>query len=347
MHPTGFLLMDVIILFFCMKLSLRKKKTPALIPPSDSQKDTRFLLCIDGGGMRGIIPVMVLLHLSELLKEKSFSGNMISLFDMISGTSTGGLIALALSCQNKLNLKDLSDAYMSLGDEIFPEKPSGIRKFKLISEDKYPPEGINNVLSRWFGDAKMSEAAVRTFVVSYDLTIGREGIFKSWEGPDVLVREAGRATSAAPTYFPPQMINGHMYADGAVIANNSSLFALSEAKKLWPECKNFMILSLGTGFSPHIIPPEGASGIIQWLEKIVPMYSTAQRRFIDYLMEREREVSYIRIDKALDPPVSMDDHSFESMHRMRDFGIRLADNFNSTLSLFSKYLLTGGKYYAS
>ena len=327
---------------------MRRRKNISLLA-SPSVKDTRFILSIDGGGMRGIIPVMVLLRLSEILKNQSYEGNMISLFDMISGTSTGGLIALALSCQDKLSLNDLANVYMTLGDEIFPERPSGIYKIKLIAEDKYPPDGINHVLYTWFEDTLISEALVKTLVVSYDLTTGEEALFKSWEDTEYKfkAREVGRATSAAPTYFPPLHLNGHMYADGAVVANNPAIFALTEAKRLWPECSNFMILSLGTGFSPHIFQPEGASGLVQWIEHIVPMYSTSQRRLISYLLERERGVSYVRIDSALNPPISMDDHTKESMNKMRDFGIKLSEKFDNTLNLFCKYLLNGGKYYAS
>lgn len=295
-----------------------------LFGKKEQQEEERYILCIDGGGMRGIIPIQVLKYLENKLKEHNCKKNLIENFDLVSGTSTGGLIALSLSCQNGKTLEEMENQYMYCGPYIFPIVQNSFFGIKRLLMDKYPTDGIESVLDSWFCDKTMKESTIPTMVVSYDLSIGKEKLIRSWEESDFLVKDAARATSAAPTYFAPLVKDNSILVDGGVIANNPSIYAYYEAKKLYPNCKKFTILSLSTAGICHTMSLNETSGLISWADSVVPMYTTAQKQNCNYILENERDVSYLRIDGQMDIDIKMDDVTPESLNYMKEFGKVLA-----------------------
>jgi len=153
----------------------------------------------------------------------------------------------------------------------------------------------------------------------------------SWEDSGFCVFDAARATSAAPTYFSPLARNGKLLVDGGVIANNPSLFALSQAARLWPDCRDFTILSIGTAGNVHTMRQDAASGIFNWVDNIVPMYSTAQKRTVDRLLENLPGVHYLRIEDSLNRKISMDDISEQAMETMTNHAEKLAKKSSERL----------------
>lgn len=280
----------------------------------------RFILSIDGGGMRGIVPLAVLRRFEKLLQEKGFKGNLASAFDLVSGTSTGGLIALCSTCSDKPDLDVLQEQYLTLGKTIFPASGKRVSQIRQISSDKYPVNGIEEVITQWFGEKKLSCASTKTLIMAYDLSEGKEAVFKSWDENPVSVFTAARATSAAPTYFAPLISGNHIYVDGGIIANNPAVYALNEARKLWPDCSKFTIISLSTAGASHKMTKDQFGGILSWVSHISPMYMTAQKRTCDNILENYPGVEYIRIDNQMDQDIKMDETDPSVLEALRDKG---------------------------
>ncbi len=314
----------------------------------------RYILCLDGGGMRGIIPVVILKKLEECIRAEGSEKTLSSYFDFIAGTSTGGLIALSLTCPSglksielsngsQIDLTELENTYMTIGKEVFPPSGSdffGIGKaVRQIAFDKYPYIGIENLLKGWFEDVPLTKANVPTLIMAYDIGCGKEALLRSYADDRILAWEAGRATSAAPTYFAPFEKDGKLLADGGVIANNPSLYAYVEAKKMYPECKCFHILSIGTANDVHTTSRDATSGLLSWIDQVSPMYMTAQRRTVDYIMEDSGLADYLRVNSPMDTSIKMDDISDESMKKLYSFGVELSEKYDEQLRLFAKHLV--------
>ena len=303
----------------------------------------RFVLCLDGGGMRGIIPVRVLMELEKCLKDLGSSKPLVSYFDLVAGTSTGGLIALALTCTD-FGLEELYESYKSSGPAIFPQSERTISKvLRTLTAEKYPVSGLETLLKTWLGDTELSQAEVNTLIMTYDVAKGKELVLKSWEDTGFKAFEAARATSAAPTYFAPYRKNGMVLVDGGVIANNPSLFAYSEAKQLWNNCSDFTILSIGTAGRVHSMPDEETSGILNWADNILSLYATAQKRTADSILDTMPDVKYLRIEDQLKEKVSMDDTSDRALKITASHAEAICKKFRPQLEELAQALVENRK----
>src|SRR5215510_14343559 len=196
------------------------------------------ILCIDGGGIRGIIPAIVLAEI-----ERRTGRRIHQLFDFIAGTSTGGILALALVKPVKKGLrrpqyraKDVIELYETQGRRIF----SRSLLHQLVSLDglankKYQAGPIETVFEEFFGEVMLSQALSDVMVTSFDIQKRDAFFFRSYRAEkkkefDFLMRNVARATSAAPTYFEPELIKNDKKAyalvDGGVFANNPSMCAM-------------------------------------------------------------------------------------------------------------------------
>ncbi len=327
-----------------------------MILPSKKNKNNeieeRYILCIDGGGMRGIIPATIISKLAIKLKEFEEDKPFYSYFDLICGTSTGGLIALGLSTSpliSNLKKEEGEDTLVTYEEEIlsFLDKLKGKKRkkanaptlitrgtdcsslldfykidgksifhsesrfFGQLLKDKYEPKHIENFLYKTFQNSKMNQCLVPTMVVSYDAAEGKPFSFRSWDKNDFYVREAARATSAAPTYFPPAIIfdrntNKRRYLiDGGIIANNPVLMAYSDARQLYPNCKKFHILSISTASTEYSMQEIDISGgVMGWIDPskgapIQKIASTSQMQLASYVAQNISDVDYTRIHYSL------------------------------------------------
>ncbi len=164
----------------------------------------RRILAIDGGGIRGLVPAVVCQKI-EAWARTPIHG----LFDLIAGSSTGGILALGLaSPPNGKTAESIVHLFKDEGPEIF----SRPRRFKhYLYGPKYSSEKLEHVLLSHFGALKLSEAIVDVLVTAYDIQ-QRRPIYFTWAqanrsvGDDYLMREVAVATSAAPTYFTPARV---------------------------------------------------------------------------------------------------------------------------------------------
>ena len=224
------------------------------------RSQVKRILSIDGGGIRGIIPALLLARLES---EVGYPIN--KLFDLVAGTSTGGIIAMGLSCPNPslkglplCTASDLVKLYRENGSMIFPGFPLGYSMGDLFSHGlgygrPYPCGGLEELLKETFGLAKLGETVVHTLVMAYDIEHRGHKLFSTVDDPKYDCWQVARASSAAPTFFQPVRLkrpvgDGYRtFVDGGMFANNPALFALLEAKKVWPEETDFQLISLGTG----------------------------------------------------------------------------------------------------
>ncbi len=254
------------------------------------------ILVIDGGGIRGIVPVRILEKIEALTGKKIQDS-----FDMFVGTSTGGLIACCLSLRDeknaanpKFNLQDIANIYSTKSKTIFPVK-SGIAKLIHNITDlfspAFSPDGIDTVLREYVDEQTIKDALRPVMISTYDLTTNSPIFFKSSEAyrdetANAKIYDVCRTTTAAPTYLPAYSFEfkGKMLTgiDGGVYVNNASMAAIAEVSKYGDDgfykkrdgtdvaYNDIRVLSLGTGsYNGTITETEAASwGKLQWIEQI-------------------------------------------------------------------------------
>ena len=249
---------------------------------------TKYVLSIDGGGVRGLASAT---FLSEL--DKSTNKKLSESFDLIVGTSTGGIIALAISILG-LEGDDLVKIYSK---ENLKKIFSPLR-YRFLGS-KYAGKIKRKTFEEYFKADTLSSAKTPLIITAFDLERRRVKMFKSWKEGYLPARRVAAATSAAPTYFPAESIEGQWYLDGAVSTNNPVLIAHAESKALWPN-EEIKILSVGTGYNERRLDGRKArkwgsiswlnAGIIQILMESNIEHVIAQSLFND---------NYLRVDSSL------------------------------------------------
>ena len=305
---------------------------------TSGKPEERWILSVDGGGMRGIIPLEVLKKLEDEIRKSGGDRSLTSYFDLIAGTSTGGLIALALSCPssietkpmadtNQVSLDAVEDIYLNRGDEIFTQGPMEKLFVTQLLTNKYNKEGIENLLNELFGEEILGNAICPVMVSAYDLSNGDHYALSSFGTPEVPVRIAARCTSAAPTYFSPVSLNDKLLADGGVIANNPAIYAYAAAKELYPDCELFHIVSISTGSTQQSMEESQISGVLNAAFnalKLKDMFLSAQKNTCDFIMNALSDVDYIRIDRQLDTEIKMDNTDSQVLKHLKEEGISTA-----------------------
>ncbi|KAF2679456.1 FabD/lysophospholipase-like protein [Lentithecium fluviatile CBS 122367] len=270
----------------------------------------RKILCLDGGGVRGLASLMILKHLMDRL-ESQRGGRLEPWqeFDMIAGTSTGGLIAIMLG-RLRMTVDECIETYKTLSRRIFSPVHSkaniaGRALTKLKAEGKFESEPLEQVVKEICRDRGLSEAellkdnsddAPKVFVcaaqgINSDAVVIRS--YKSGDGEyDDLYQickiwEAARATSAASTFFPPIQIGYQKYVDGALRYNNPIEKADQESRALWPK-EERLIVSVGTGSAPGPnVLASNIADLAKTLAKIVTDTEDENKRF----MKRNKEMA--------------------------------------------------------
>lgn len=262
------------------------------------------ILSIDGGGIRGIVPAKILAEL-----ERRTGKRISSLFNLIAGTSTGGILAAGLTMpkpntkEPKYTAENLINIYRERGQEIFYEPfLEKIMKLDDISRPKYSSDGRDKVLKEYFGNTPLQEAITEVFVTSYDIQLRAPVFFTSQTNKEeknsryyrkissgFTMHQAAMATSAAPTYFKPYKVEAsaehetqkkgfYALVDGGVFANNPTSLALMEAiidskkpGKTPLELKDILVVSLGTGSLTRRYNYETASnwGLVGWVQPLL------------------------------------------------------------------------------
>jgi len=330
------------------------------------------ILSIDGGGIRGIIPGQVLISLEKQLQKLSNDPNkrIADCFDLIAGTSTGGILTCLYLCPElstakpRFSAEEAVDLYLQHGDDIFD-----VSIFKTITsigglaDEKYSAAHLENVLKKYFGDLKLSQLLKPCLITSYDITRRQARFFNSAyvpvDGPgrDFFVRDVARATSAAPTYFEPANIVAldqkvYPLIDGGVFANNPAMCACVEAFGYDPKLNitDLKVLSLGTGSvdRPYHYSEAKNWGKIQWLAPILDILMSGVSETVDYQLRFLFKAGgcpnqYLRLELDLQdfPNIdsAMDNASETNMRALEAAGQTLAQNSAQSLASFAQSLL--------
>jgi patatin-like phospholipase/acyl hydrolase len=323
--------------------------------------DVVTVLSIDGGGIHGLIPALVLEEIEKL------SGQYVSeLFDLLVGTSTGGIIALALTASQQFGrpmwkATDVVKVYEEDGRAIFDRSFfHAVRTLRGASGPVYPAESIEGVLRRYFQEVRLSHAVTEVMASCYDLEERRPYFFKSYRARhnpdrDCLMWQAARATSAAPWYFPPYRLDQspprryRALVDGGVFANNPAFAGLTEARKLTKSSSGteYLVVSLGTGNAVRRIPFEQAVGwgAWGWLSNVIGIMLDGSSSAINHQMEAmfddpRGSLSYYRFQCSLsDASGEIDDASDENLRQLRLDGERLIRENRRRLEEVTKRLV--------
>ena len=224
---------------------------------------------MDGGGIKGIFPAAVLASLEQdHLQGKSIG----DYFDLIAGTSTGGILALGLGAG--ITASEMLQMYLDEGHRVFPSRGRGpIGRVRRFVSAQYDRRFLDELLNQKFDDKTLRESKHRLLIPSTEGRNGEVYVFKTPHHPgyvldgDESMSAVAAATSAAPTYFTPFEHESHTYLDGGIWANNPTMAVLVEAlSRFTTRREDVRILSIGCGQKPFQVTEGQArySGMVHW-----------------------------------------------------------------------------------
>jgi patatin-like phospholipase/acyl hydrolase len=295
------------------------------------------VLSIDGGGIRGVIPAVLLRYIEEKTGKR-----VAELFDLIVGTSTGGILAAGLTVPKgggtaKYSAKKMLELYTDRGHKIFVRSFwRGVTSLGGAIEEQYDHKPLEKILKQYLGDATLTDCLVPVVITSYDIERREPYFFKTSRARQKkdrnhYLRDVARATSAAPTYFEPEVVKSlagnptrRVLIDGGVFANNPSMCGYVEAFSLRAKHDEILIVSLGTGIATRKIPYKDAKGwgALGWVRPIISVMMDGEADAADYHLRqllpdetKEDAQRYFRFDTKLD--LALDDMDAASAGNIR------------------------------
>ncbi|MBB5172497.1 CBASS cGAMP-activated phospholipase [Texcoconibacillus texcoconensis] len=288
------------------------------------------MLCIDGGGMRGVFAVSILKEI-----EKTYGKPIGEYFDVVAGTSTGAIIASSIATHKSMS--NVLDGYFHFGEKIFARQA----KIGLL-KSMYSHRGLRRFFKYVFGNVTLADIDKPLLLTASDVTNAEPYIYRSNFGhPDaeddlsLKLSEAVICSSAAPIYFPPNIMEGDLLSvDGGLWANNPSFVCLTEAVDFFEKpMSDIEIVSIGTGEQKidFTVDEDASWGLNRWLPVNVPSMKVTPK-LIDLMLHLTSEsVSYqcqqllgkryMRLNKNLGKEIPIDD--VESMEEMTELGKQL------------------------
>lgn len=327
----------------------------------------KIILSIDGGGIRGIVPGQILTHIERLLKEiyDDPTYKIADHFDLIAGTSTGGILACAFLLSEfgrpKYSAEEVVDIYFERGDDIFSIPLfHRIRSAGGVLDEKYPAAGLEETLQDYFGDAKLSDLLKPSLITAYDIKRRKAHFFTQHDAEDpdhnFYLRDVARATAAAPTFFEVSKVKSeankyYPLIDGAIFANNPALCAYAEmrnkfsTKELKILASDILLLSIGTGDAKASYSYDEAKdwGLASWAKPALDMMMSGVSDTVDYQLHQIFEAAgsakqYLRINgelpESIDP--NMDCTDPENLKALKKFGDSLYNENQQAILSFLK-----------
>ena len=282
------------------------------------------VLAIDGGGIRGLIPALVLTELERRAGRRTYE-----MFDLIAGTSTGGILACAVCAPDPLPASDLVQLYTEEGPKIFDRSLfQRIRSADGLLDEKYDDAALDSALERFLEHKRLAETLPDLIVPSYDTALPGPYFFKTTKAretpatDDFPLSVVARATSAAPTYFEALEAGDRALVDGGVFATNPAMCALAEVlnqEDLRP--RDVVLLSLGCGqrTEKHSFDEIKDWGLVGWARPILDVVFDGVSDAVNYQLERVLSPDrYLRLQVELTlASDDLDDASEENLARLR------------------------------
>lgn len=322
------------------------------------------ILSIDGGGIRGIIPGVILKRLEELLREDDAEARLADYFDFMAGTSTGGILVCAYltpaknSNRPKLSAEDAVNLYLDRGDEIFDVTYwQKLISAGGIADEKYSADELEEALKDNFEDTLLSELLKPCLITSYNIRKRKTHFFNSSTAKtkvnNFLVRDVARATSAAPTYFEAARIKSligtpYPLIDGGVFANNPAMCAYAETRTLdfsdsdkpnKPRASDMYMVSIGTGSvkTPYYYKNAKNWGQLEWIKPVIDIMMSANSETVHYQLKKLFEASevqdnYVRMEpELLNASSEMDNASMENLTALKEAGLAYIEECDDQL----------------
>ncbi|WP_276091551.1 patatin-like phospholipase family protein [Pedobacter sp. JY14-1] len=284
------------------------------------------ILSIDGGGIRGIIPGMILVALEEKLKKESKNPDaaIVDYFDFFAGTSTGGILTCLLLCPSedhparpRFSAKAALDLYLEHGNEIF--KMSFFKRLRAklgLAGERYNSAIFEGVLEKYFGETRLSQLIKPCIISAYNIELRKTHFFRQQNAisrgasRDFYLKDVCRATSAAPTYFSVAEIHSlanvrYPLLDGGVFATNPALSGLIDVTKAFNQTRinDIYLLSLGTGRSRRSYDYEyfKKSSAMAVVPALIDIMMSGVAETSDFFLQQlfqsvDKEKNYIRIE---------------------------------------------------
>jgi predicted acylesterase/phospholipase RssA len=273
------------------------------------------VLAIDGGGIRGLIPALVLAEI-----EQRAGRPIASLFDLVAGTSTGAIIACALTKPNAMSAQRVAEVYTVDGPKIFDRSLlKTVTSLGGLIQERYDSSGLVTSLRNHLGDARLTEATTGILVTAYDLQSRQAMLLR--RSDDVSMVDAAHASSAAPTYFEPVRLGARTLVDGGVFAINPAGLGYGEAGG-----RLDVLASLGTGEQTRPLPFGEVKdwGELQWARPIIDVVFDGSADAVDLQLSKLIDGHYIRLQTRLDEASdALDDASEENLAALRREAERL------------------------
>lgn len=278
----------------------------------------RVILCLDGGGMRGILTIQLLKKLEELAGIPCYQ-----LFDMVAGTSTGGIISGLIATGH--SAAQIEQLYIDLVTQVFDKRGALANRF--VNPPAFSKEKYRKLLKQTIGDTTLEQACAQTeldmLITAQDMAAAEETFFSCFKQEDgtyhgtyksVLLRATMESTMSAPTYFYPleRFVDG-----GTTTYNNPSMSALIEAvsysfdqgKHAQYTLQQVTLFSFGTGVARHFIKPDDTldpkgpdiSFWLNWLMDRSPQDASAMQNDMFRSPMMEKLVDFRRFQISLDP----------------------------------------------
>ena len=270
------------------------------------------VLAIDGGGIRGLIPALLLAEI-----ERRTERRIADLVDMIAGTSTGGILACALGKPDPLPAAEVASLYVEEGPRIFDR--SLLKQITSLGgylDERYSDKGLVRALERYLGDTPMSAATVPLLLTAYDTEARAIHLLRSeGEHSGATMVQAAHATSAAPTYFEPVRLGDATLIDGGVFAINPSLCAYAEVRGSLD-----LLLSLGTGEHTRRLPYDDVKdwGQLEWARPLIDVVFDGGQDAVDFQLRGLLPDGYVRLQTQLvRASDDLDDASADNLARLR------------------------------
>lgn len=264
------------------------------------------ILSIDGGGTRGLIPAKLLMELERELQKTEPDKKLYEHFDLICGTSTGSIVAIAIALG--IPSSDLVKFYRDHAKTIFPKWFLKVipRKIRILASSIYSNKPLEKILEKVFTKANggkvplLNDLKTKVCVPTFNGNDGQINVLKTKHHKEYLrdyklpAHQVALSSSSAPVYFPPHSFsysnefgsgkNVNMI-DGGIFANNPSLIGLLEAtEKLGLTFSEISLLSLGTGKGKHIIKTG-------WKPKDIWYWLVPKPRLLDIILDSQSQIT--------------------------------------------------------
>jgi predicted acylesterase/phospholipase RssA len=273
------------------------------------------VLAIDGGGIRGLIPALVAAEIEQRTGQP-----IANLFDLVAGTSTGAIIACALTRPQPMPADRVAAIYEEEGPKIFDASLlKRITSVGGVIDERYDDRELVRSLRRHLGDTRLAEAVTGILVTAYDIEARQALVLRRED--DAGMVEAAHASSAAPTYFEPVRLGARTLIDGGVFAINPAVLAYAETNGSID-----VLASLGTGELTRPLPYDEAKdwGQVEWARPILDVVFDGSADAVDTVLAQLVDDRYIRLQTQLDEASDdLDDASPENLAALRREAERL------------------------